>query len=75
MEVPQVVKEKAKELIDTFGKHFEKLGIYEGKQVYKFVFPQGFRTGFPYVYLYDEQTKDVEVVTGIKALEIITSAN
>lgn len=73
MEVPQAVKEKAKEFIDTFGEHFEKLGIYQDKQVYKFVFPQGSRTGFPYVYLFDKQTKDCEVVTGIKALEIITS--
>ncbi len=73
MEVPQAVKEKAKELIDTFGEHFEKLGIYQDKQVYKFVFPQGFRTGFPYVYLYDEQTNIAEKITGIKALEILAS--
>lgn len=73
MEVPQAVKEKAKELIDTFGEHFEKLGIYEGKQAYKFVFPEGSRTGFPYVYLYDEQTMVVEVVTGIKAISLLSS--
>lgn len=73
MEVPQAVKDKAKELIETFGEHFEKLGIYQGKQVYKFVFPQGSRTGFPYLYLYEEQTNLAEGITGIKALEILTS--
>lgn len=71
MKVPQAVKDKAKELIETFGEHFEKLGIYQGKQVYKFVFPQGSRTGFPYLYLYEEQTNLAEEITGIKALEIL----
>lgn len=73
MEIPQVVKDKSKDLIETFGENFEKLGIYQGKQVYKYVFPEGSRTGFPYVYLYDEQTKVVEVVTGIKALSFLSS--
>lgn len=73
MEIPQAVKDKAKEFIDNFGDHFDKLGLYQGKQVYKFVFPEGLRTGFPYVYLYDEQTKVVEVITGIKALAFLSS--
>lgn len=72
MEIPQVVKDKAKDLIETFGENFEKLGIYQGKQVYKFLFPEGSRTGFPYVYLYDEQTKAVEVITGIKAIALLS---
>lgn len=75
METPQAVLDSAKELIDTFGEHFDKLGLYQGKQAYKFMFPEGSRTGFPYVYLYDEQTKVVEVVTGIKALSFLSSMN
>lgn len=71
MEVPQAVKDKAKELIETFGEHFEKLGIYQGKQVYKFVFPQGSRTGFPFVFLYDKQMDTVDEITGFEALDLL----
>lgn len=75
MEIPQAVKDQAKELIETFGENFEKLGIYQGKQAYRFVFPEGSRTGFPFVYLFDEQTMSVEVVTGIKAIALLSSIN
>ena len=73
MDIPQAVKDKAKELIESFGEDFVNLGLYQGKQAYKFVFPKGIRTGFPYLFLYDEQTKDADKITGIEAMRIISS--
>lgn len=73
MAIPQAVLDKAKELIEYYGENFESLGVHQGKQVYKFVFPLGERTGFPYVYLYDEQTNEVEKITGINAIVFLNS--
>lgn len=73
MEIPPAILDKAKDLIATYGVHFERLGLYNGCLVFKYVFPKGLRTGFPYVFLYDEKTKKVEEITGIEALEIIIS--
>ena len=71
METPLAVLKKAQELVESFGDHFNYLGIYQGKQVYKYVFPKGLRSGFPYLFLYDERKKDVKEITGIDGLEII----
>lgn len=73
METPVTVLKKAKELVESFGNHFNYLGIYQNKQVYKYVFPEGLRSGFPYLFLYDERKKDVEEITGIEAFEVIRS--
>jgi len=71
MEVPQAVLDKAKGFIDKFGEGFNDLGLNHGKHVYQFVFPERQRTGFPYIYLYDETSDEVEEVTGTRAIKII----
>lgn len=72
-QIPQAVLDSAKELMESFGEHFYILGLYQGKQVYQFVFPEEIRTGFPFVFLYDKHTNEVEKITGIKAMEILSS--
>lgn len=71
MEIPQTVLEKAKEFTERYGENFCYIGRYQGKQVFQFEFPEGQFTGFPYIYLYDEHTKEVEEVTGGESMIII----
>ena len=75
MDIPKAVKDKAKELIDAFGENFDDLGQYQGKRAFRFVFPKDSRTGFPYIYLYSERTKVVEEITGMMAMQILSSIN
>lgn len=69
MEIPQKVKEAAKELIITYGDNIAYIGEYNGKATYEFSFRGDTPTGFPVIYLYDG--KDVEEVIGVKTLKII----
>ena len=71
--IPQAVLDNAKELIESFGEHFIIRGLYQGKQVYQFVFPKETATGFPFVFLYDGLTNEVESITGIGAIQLLTS--
>lgn len=72
-QIPQAVLDSAKELIDSFGEHFNRFGFFKGKYVYKFEFPKDMATGFPFVFLYDKQTNEVEKITGMKAMEVLSS--
>ena len=70
--IPQVVIEEAKDLIDQFGENFKILGNYKGQDVFLFKFPENVYTGFPKLFLYDK-AKDVAVeISGFEALNIIS---
>ena len=71
MNIPQIVLDKAKDLIEAYGNKIKYIGEYEKKEVYHFQFPKNERTGFPHIYLYDKRTETAEEVTGIKALKIL----
>ena len=71
--IPQVVKDKAKNLVEQYGDNIRFVGINGDHAVYSFVFPKNERTGFPYIYVYYEQDNSVEEITGISALEILAS--
>lgn len=70
MEIPQAILDKARDLIDTYGENFAYHGLYQDRHVFQFVFPEGMKTGFPYFYLFDEFMNEVEVITGMKALDL-----
>ncbi len=73
MDIPQIVTEKAKELIELYGPQLAYIGNYENQQVYMFQFPENTETGFPFVYLYDKTSDGATEVTGIDALEVISN--
>ena len=73
MDIPQIVTEKAKELIELYGPQLAYIGNYENQQVYMFQFPENTETGFPFVYLYDKTSDGATEVTGIDALEVIST--
>ena len=66
--IPTQVKKAAAELIEVYGDSIDYIGIYKGKQVYLYRFPEDIETGFPFYYLYDG--KSVDVVTGFEALDL-----
>lgn len=66
--IPTQVKKAAAELIEAYGDSIDYIGIYKGKQVYLYRFPEDIETGFPFYYLYDG--KSVDVVTGFEALDL-----
>lgn len=66
---PQIVKDKARWLIDKYGCNFEYIGQHEGKNVYMFIFPNDIETGFPFIYLWD-RGDDIVELTGFEALDI-----
>lgn len=71
--IPQPVLKAAQNLIDRYGKRLAFLGRYEGQDVYVFSFPDDVETGFPFLYLYDDNRQSVFVITGPKALDIIAN--
>lgn len=73
MEVPVAVIKAASGLINLFGPRFSLLGEKGGREVYKFDFPKGRFTGYPFLYLYKKENNTAAEVTGPKALEIINS--
>ena len=73
MEVPVAVIKAASGLVNLFGPNFSLLGEKGGKEVYKFDFPKGRFTGYPFLYLYKRETNTATEVTGPRALEIIIS--
>lgn len=75
MEIPKAVLDLANELVENYGCNFQHLGIYEEREVYKFLFPTGERTGFPFVYLFDKQEDVAEELTGMKALKFLRILN
>lgn len=75
MNIPQAVLDEAWGFINAYGEHFAYHGLYHEMHVFQFVFPAGMKTGFPYFYLYDEFMGDVEVITGMKALDLWNAIN
>ena len=66
--IPEQVKKAAAELIESYGDSIAYIGIYKGKQVYLYRFPEDVETGFPFYFLYDG--KSVDVVSGFEALDL-----
>ena len=66
--IPAQVKKAAAELIEIYGESIDYIGIYKGKQVYLYRFPEDVETGFPFYFLYDGRS--VDVVSGIEALDL-----
>ena len=66
--IPEQVKKAAAELIESYGDSIAYIGIYNGKQVYLYRFPEDVETGFPFYFLYDG--KSVDVVSGFEALDL-----
>lgn len=69
--IPKVVIQKAQELIELYGRHIVYEGIFENKQVYMFVFPEDEETGYPVLFLFDEHTDTVEIVSDFDAFDIL----
>jgi hypothetical protein len=73
-ETPQKVKESARFLIDMYGDNVEFIGKYQDSDVYQYMFPEGEKTGFPFVFLYNHHTGDVQKITGFDSFDIIDVA-
>lgn len=69
MNVPQQVKDAARDLIDQYGDSFDYLGNLEGIDYFVYRFPDDTTTGFPFVYQYGHGP--VLTITGFEALDII----
>ena len=70
MEIPQAVRTAASELIEIFGDHIVHLGRLEDSEVYTFQLPENSITGFPFVFLLDDDGS-VEDITGPRAFQIL----
>lgn len=68
-EIPQIVKDAARRLIERYGDTIDYLGQYEGADAYVYNFPEGSCTGYPFVYLVKDGK--VDTVTESPALYII----
>lgn len=66
--IPAQVKKAAAELIEAYGDSIDYIGIYKGKQVYLYRFPEDVETGFPFYFLHDG--KSVDTITGFEALRL-----
>lgn len=69
MNIPKQIKTAAKSLTDIYGDSFDYLGKYKGKDAYMFRFPDDVDTGFPFVFIHNDN--DVTEVTGFDALKIV----
>lgn len=54
MNVPQEVKNAARDLISQYGDSFDYLGNHEGQKAYLYLFPEDATIGFPVLYLFKE---------------------
>ena len=66
--IPAQVKKAAAQLIENYGDKIDYIGIYKGKQVYLYRFPEDVEAGFPFYFLYDGRS--VDVVSGFEALDL-----
>lgn len=69
MNVPQEVKNAARDLISQYGDSFDYLGNLEGADYFVYKFSDDAETGFPFVYQYGYGP--VLTITGFEALDII----
>lgn len=67
--IPQIVKDAARDLIKMYGDAIDYLGKYEGADAYMYHFPDDSCTGYPFVYLVKDGK--VDIVTESLALYII----
>jgi hypothetical protein len=72
MEIPKSVLDEARTLVKQYGPRFSYLGESGGWDYYLYNFPEDVKTGYPFVYLYQEGHPAFEV-TGSEALDIIAS--
>lgn len=68
-EIPQIVKDAAKDLIECYDGYLEYLGKYKGNDAYACVLPDDVTIGFPSVYLLNNGK--VDIVTDAESLHII----
>lgn len=68
-QIPQIVKDAAKDLIKIYGDNIDFLGKYEGADAYIYHFPDDTSTGFPFVYIHKDDK--VTEITGFEALDIL----
>lgn len=68
-EIPQIVKDVAKYLIECYDGYLEYLGKYKGNDAYVCVLPDDVTIGFPSVYLLNNGK--VDIVTDAESLHII----
>ena len=66
--IPAQVKKAAAQLIENYGDKIDYIGIYKGKQVYLYRFPEDVEAGFPFYFLYDGRS--VDVVSDFEALNL-----
>lgn len=69
--IPQVVIDEARPFIEQFGQNIVVLGQKGVLDFYRFIFPEGLRTGFPYIFIYDHCNKSAKTITGFEAVDII----
>ena len=70
MEIPQAIKDAAKELIELYGDNILYVGQYSNNDIYQFQFPEDSDTGFPFVYLLNKD-ETIEKITGPEALDLL----
>lgn len=68
-QIPQIVKDAAKDLIKIYGDNIDFLGKYEGADAYMLKSPEDADTGFPFVYIHKDDK--VSEITGFEALDIL----
>ena len=68
-QVPQIVKDAAKDLIKAYGGEINFLGKHEGADAYILKLPEDVDTGFPFVYIHKDD--NVTEITGFEALDIV----
>ncbi len=69
--IPNAVKEAAKDLIDLYGENIKLIGTYQDKDVYMYQFPEGCFTGFPFIFLHNKDTDQAIAITGFEAVDIL----
>lgn len=68
MKVPKQII-SASGLPENEAKHIKHIGKYKGRDAFHYAEPDA-ETGFPFIYLWDEQNGCVDEITGFDALEI-----
>lgn len=70
--IPQSVIQEAKGLVELYGNTIKYLGVKGKLHVYMFEFPEQVVTGFPFVFLYDQENDSTDTITGLGAVDIIS---
>lgn len=70
-DIPQIVVDKARVLVDKYGCNFRFLGKRNDITYYVFEFPKDERTGFPHLFQYDNHAENVKEIGGKPALKLI----